>query len=434
MKTEMSIIVKFVVIALITLTFVSCKTTSTDDPDPDPSRIVIEPGPQAQAQIQEAFINAGSGYTIELTEGVFELTAMLTMDDKAGVVITGHGRDKTILSFAAQTDGSNGILITNSEQIVVKHLRILDAPGDALKVRDTNGVVIYNVETVWSGEPKTENGAYGIYPVLSSNILIDNCYAYGASDAGIYVGQSTNAIVRNSKAEGNVAGIEIENTINADVYNNTVTGNTGGILVFDLPGLTQSGSHIRVFNNTVHDNGRKNFAPAGSIVSEVPAGTGILVLATKNVEVFDNEIETNNLIGAGVFSFNSMIALGIMPIEMHPSFNPANIHFHGNSFTRNNTFVGPEEQPFFGQVMLGIYNELPSPDFIPHLLIDGFFMPESGESGSVCMENNTGASTFMNLNIPHDFPNNISMDPSPHNCTMDPLPAVTLVIPEFTKR
>ena len=64
------------------------------------------------------------------------------------------------------------------------------------------------------------------------NVLIENCTAIGASDAGIYVGQSNRIIVRNSIAHQNVAGIEIENSLNADVFDNVATGNTGGILVF----------------------------------------------------------------------------------------------------------------------------------------------------------------------------------------------------------
>ena len=64
-------------------------------------------------------------------------------------------------------------------------------------------------------------------------MLIDSCVAIGASDAGIYVGQSENIIVKNSIAEFNVAGIEIENSYYADVFNNYASNNTGGILVFD---------------------------------------------------------------------------------------------------------------------------------------------------------------------------------------------------------
>ena len=35
-----------------------------------------------------------------------------------------------------------------------------------------------------------------LYPVESTNVLIDGCVAIGASDAGIYVGQSQNIIVQ----------------------------------------------------------------------------------------------------------------------------------------------------------------------------------------------------------------------------------------------
>ena len=96
-----------------------------------------------------------------------------------------------------------------------------------------------------------ENGAYGIYPVQSSHILIDSSVAIGAADAGIYVGQSSQIIVRNSRAEYNVAGIEIENSTFADVYDNVATNNTGGILVFDLPNLEIQGGQGTGYSRTL---------------------------------------------------------------------------------------------------------------------------------------------------------------------------------------
>jgi hypothetical protein len=42
--------------------------------------------------------------------------------------------------------------------------------------------------------------------VQCENVLIDSCVAIGASDAGIYVGQSKFIEVKNSKAYHNVAG------------------------------------------------------------------------------------------------------------------------------------------------------------------------------------------------------------------------------------
>ncbi len=67
---------------------------------------------------------------------------------------------------------------------------------------------------------------------------IENCYAEGASDAGIYVGQTNKAVVKKCKAYKNVAGCEIENTTNAEVFDNEFYGNTSGFLIFDLPDLS----------------------------------------------------------------------------------------------------------------------------------------------------------------------------------------------------
>jgi parallel beta-helix repeat protein len=130
--------------------------------------------------------------------------------------------------------------------------------------------------------------------VSSKNVLIDGVTVKGASDAGIYVGQSDNIVVRNSLAAFNVAGIEIENSYRADVHDNTAIHNTGGILIFDLPNLPQMGGHdIRVFANTVIDNDTPNFAPKGNIVAMVPKGLGVLVMANRNVHVFNNTFDNN---------------------------------------------------------------------------------------------------------------------------------------------
>jgi parallel beta-helix repeat protein len=126
-------------------------------------------------------------------------------------------------------------------------------------------------------------------------VLIEKIVVRGSSDAGIYVGQSRNIIVRNSLAEQNVAGIEIENSINADVYDNVTQGNTAGILVFDLPGLPQvGGGNVRVANNKSINNNLANFGKPGAIVSSVPKGVGLIVMANKGVWVENNEFAGND--------------------------------------------------------------------------------------------------------------------------------------------
>jgi hypothetical protein len=107
-------------------------------------------------------------------------------------------------------------------------------------------------------------------------------------------GQSRRIVVRKSRAERNVAGIEIENCFEADVHDNIAQYNTGGILIFDLPNLPQMGGHsIRVFDNIVADNDTPNFAPKGNIVATVPMGTGVMIMANRDVHVFNNALEGN---------------------------------------------------------------------------------------------------------------------------------------------
>ena len=166
----------------------------------------------------------------------------------------------------------------NASDFTIEDLALEDTKGDALKVVGGQNIIIRRVRTEWTNGPATENGAYGIYPVQTENVLIDGVVAIGASDAGIYVGQSRNVVVRNSRAERNVAGIEIENTIGADVYDNVAIGNTGGILVFNMPNLPQPGHTTRVYRNKVESNNHKNFGAPGSIVSGVPSGSGSVVL------------------------------------------------------------------------------------------------------------------------------------------------------------
>ncbi len=144
-----------------------------------------------------------------------------------------------------------GLLVT-SDDVVLRDFAVEDTRGDGIKSKGADRIVYKNIRVEWTGGAKETNGAYGVYPVESHDVLIDGVTVRGASDAGIYVGQSENIIVRGSVAEYNVAGIEIENSRRADVYGNTARHNAGGILVFDLPNLPIiGGGQVRVFANMV---------------------------------------------------------------------------------------------------------------------------------------------------------------------------------------
>lgn len=287
--------------------------------------IIIEAGPNAHERLQEAMILMKDGDTLIIDSGnyIFEDSLSLDVDN---VTIKGKGMNETILDFKDQKTGAQGLLVT-SDKVTLEGFSIMNAKGDALKVIGSKGINMINLKTEWTGGPKSSNGAYGFYPVESEDVLIDGCIAIGASDAGIYVGQSRNIIVRNSIAQYNVAGIEIENSYYADVYNNLASHNTAGILVFDLPDLPQQGGHhIRVFDNKAIDNDTDNFAPEGNIVGEVPRGTGIIIMANSDVEIFNNLISGNGTVNLSIVSY------GDETDDKNYYPHPKRIQVHNNNY------------------------------------------------------------------------------------------------------
>jgi parallel beta-helix repeat protein len=264
--------------------------------------LTVTPGGDAQEKLQTALLDARPGDTVAIAAGRYELTDGLSLD-VAGVTVKGAGPAATILSFKGQKSSGEGFLIT-SNRVTIRDLGVEDSKGDGIKSKGVDQISFVNLRVEWTGGPKETNGAYGVYPVASTNVLIDKVTVSGASDAGIYVGQSKNIIVKNSAAQFNVAGIEIENSIDADVFDNLATHNAGGILVFDLPNLPQMGGHsTRVFHNKVVQNDTRNFAKKGAIVGDVPTGTGIMVMANRQIAVFDNDIDQNQTAAVMLVSY-----------------------------------------------------------------------------------------------------------------------------------
>jgi len=272
-----------------------------------------------QDTLMEQLLDAQPGAVIEIPQGRFLIERGLSLADVDGVTIRGAGAEETILSFAEQRQGAEGLLVSGADDFTIENLAIEDTIGDALKITDGENIVIRGVRVEWTRGPSTENGAYALYPVQSRNVLIENSIAIGASDAGIYVGQSDNIVVRNNIAEYNVAGIEIENSRNADVYGNIARRNTGGILVFDMPHLPRAGFGTRVFENEVYENNTDNFGHAGTPVASVPAGTGVLINAGDGIELFDNVLRNNR---TGHVIISSFFSSGWSDVGTTPDYDP----------------------------------------------------------------------------------------------------------------
>ena len=275
--------------------------------------LTVPAGGQAQERLQQALLDAKPGDTVQIGAGRFELTDGLSLDIDR-VTVRGAGQGRSVLSFAKQQGAGEGLLVT-SDDVTLRDFAVEDAKGDGIKSKGADRIVYKALSVRWTGGPKATNGAYGVYPVESRDVLIDGVTVEGASDAGIYVGQCENIVVRNSTAVRNVAGIEIENSRRADVHHNLATHNTGGILIFDLPNLPRgNGGDVRVFANRVIDNDTANFAPPGNIVASVRRGTGVLVMANDGVWVRGNTLSGNATANVMIVSYREKFA--------DPKYNP----------------------------------------------------------------------------------------------------------------
>lgn len=377
-----------------------------------------------EAEIQEAFILSEPGTTFEFAEGTYAFTLGLSID-LDGAVVKGAGMDKTIFTFKDQDAGAEGLLVT-SDNVTLSDFAIEDAKGNAFKSNGTNNLTLRNLRTEWTGGPKATNGAYGLYPVSSSNVLIDGCVAIGASDAGIYVGQTKNVIVRNSRAEYNVAGIEIENCHGADVYDNIATNNTGGVLVFDLPGLPmQRGNHVRVFRNKIFNNDTPNFAPPGNIVAKVSRGTGLMIMSNSDVEVFENDIRDHR-------SYNLLVCSYLSSGEeiKDPNYYPypEGIHIHKNTFGKGGWEPSEQLAQMTASMLGGTLPDITWDGFInEEILVEGVLPADK----RLYIANNTkeeGELTFANLQASAiakgDLTAGIKRDLAEHAGSLPPLPAI----------
>jgi parallel beta-helix repeat protein len=374
----------------LALLLAGCLLGCRKAPQPPPGKVLkVLPGPKAQEEAQKALIEARPGDTVEFGEGTFEFTAGLSLAVE-NVTVRGQGMDKTILSFRQQGAGSEGLLVKRG-RFVLEDLSVEDAKGNGVKVFDVDGVTLRRVRARWTGGEKESNGAYGLYPLGCQNVLIEGCEAYGASDAGIYVGQSRRVIVRGCRAERNVAGIEIENSEDVDVHDNVATNNAGGLLVFDLPDLpVKNGRRVRVFDNRVVANNHKNFAPKGNMVAIVAPGTGMMVMATDQVEVFRNTLKDNQTYNLAIVSYH----LTGRPIE-DKEYDP----IPEGTYVHDNTFSGGGDKPGgpMGPALVALLGE-----HMPDIIYDGIHNPTKMVDGKLpaplrlYIKNNGGA-TFANL-------------------------------------
>ncbi|MFA0811194.1 parallel beta-helix domain-containing protein [Microbulbifer epialgicus] len=374
-----------------------------------------------QKQLLRKLISAKPGDVVLIPEGEFQINRSLSLNVD-GVTIRGAGMDKSILSFKGQIQGAEGLLV-NASDFTIENLAIEDTVGDALKVNEGENIIIRNIRVEWTNGPDTENGAYGIYPVQTKNTLVEGSIAIGASDAGIYVGQSRNVIVRNNHAEFNVAGIEVENTIGADVYDNVATNNTGGILVFNMPNLPQPGHGTRIYRNNIFKNNVANFGHEGTPVAAVPAGSGIVINSNDNVEIFNNDIADNDTANIIVSSYFTAGYYSDKSTQKDFDPYPEGIYIYDNHFTGGGESPDHLELKALKLARFGLGGSIPDVLWDGVVDRDKLVDGELPDSLKLCIDNADAG--IVNVDFLNDY-QNISTDISAHKCQLKKLPQIVL--------
>lgn len=343
-------------------------------------KFLIKPNATATSDMVSAMIQAAPGDTIEFDCGYFELTSTFQLTDTEDILVKGCGKDKTVLSFK-NNNAPEGVLAVNVRGVTYQDFTVADTGGNGFELRGVDHATLQRVRAIWSSNggrespdpitaanfkdrlnvactapptldptapentgrpgttspdytPSPKSGRYGIYPVSSENILVDDAESIGASDAGIYVGQTNTAIIKNSRAAYNVFGFEIENVQGGEYANNLAECNTGGFLVYDLDSLRQYGDRSRVYGNISRKNNTYNFT-SGGIVGSVPPGSGMITLSYDRIDIFDNIFEDNNTAGIIHTSYEIFPEGAGRPSEKRIDWYTEGVHIYRNKFRNN---------------------------------------------------------------------------------------------------
>jgi parallel beta-helix repeat protein len=233
--------------------------------------------------------------------------------------------------------------------LVVSGITIKNFINNGLFTENVDGFAIVDVESVG-------NKNYGIFPTLSRNGVISHSRASGADDSGIWVETSENIRVTHNVVEDNVNGFEISNSTNITLAHNVARNNSVGLASLYLPDIfdeRQDSTGYVVRDNLFVNNNRPNTARPGSILSTVPAGTGIRHIGSDESRFLRNRIQGHDFTGLAITDYCVAVSGGPFDCTMDPDISPGfladqeatNNRVRDNLITGNGTNANPEH-PF----------------------------------------------------------------------------------------
>ncbi|RLA57486.1 MAG: hypothetical protein DRR04_12765 [Gammaproteobacteria bacterium] len=328
------------------------------------STIVVNPW----QSIQSALDAAQPGTTIKVLAGTYRETANATNAltiNKNGIKLIGQKSANKRVIIENAGNQRNGMVIVPPEvndcmschsdmafpfplhegvpsglpmtgpllyDIEVSGITIQNFRNNGLFAERVDGYKIDDVSVI-------NNPGYGIFPTLSMNGVIENSYASGSDDSGIWVETSENVVVRNNLVEDNVNGFEISNSENVLIIDNEARNNTVGIANLLLPDIfdDRPGSkHIDIKNNWLHENNKENTARPGSILASVAPGVGILHLAVDDSVISGNVIENNDFTAVIIMDYCLAVSGTSFDCSLDPDITP---EFLADQAATNNSVI-----------------------------------------------------------------------------------------------
>lgn len=369
--------------------------------------------------MQENINNAKDGDIIELPEGTFHISHTLVINRAENITILGKGKDKTILDFQSKSDSLDGWKIV-SDGSVLQDFAIRNASGNGIVAEKVRGITIHSLKI--GGHPaNNNNGSSGILLSECAQSLLEECEVSGFVNSGIELISCEEIINRKNKVEENSAGIETRNCTSVDIYDNRITKNAIGILISHLASSNKKNTgRYRVFNNIIEDNNLEDKAASGTLLSGLPGGTGIFLLAVNYADIHGNTIAGQKTAGIIILSGP---ALQASP-QGEDNAYCSGIGVHDNKLIADSVRGGPSGA--IGKLLTNAFGNK-----IPDIIYDGYVNPSYlntdgtvKDERKVCIHNNGNAS-FGDMDLPGNGAHR-SNDIKKYDCSLPELMEVKL--------
>src|SRR5580692_8721162 len=137
--------------------FPACGGHQDGDQGGDGYKTTVSFNPGDESKITEAFLALKDSSCLILKAGVYKFDN-LSIAQLRHILIKGEGPDRTILDFSMQTQGGEGIRVTDVKGFTIKDMTIRDSKGDLLKVNKSEDVVITNLHAIWKTSDSSSGG------------------------------------------------------------------------------------------------------------------------------------------------------------------------------------------------------------------------------------------------------------------------------------